>query len=256
MDRSCLNCKRMEQTDCECPCECSLYSNECQLQDSIANDVEACPAPQEQGSSLAIPWIQSVGSLKSCQSFTCKSFSTRAECLGVVGCQWCEIDSDMETSLPKPYCADVAVCFRGVYGSSIPYGDGTYSEFLSLKSSLSQLFISLSLKHIHLPLITDSQSTEEIMSREWPSVGPVAGGILAFVLVLGVALFCYRLRTVHTGLEHQCLHNHNSPDTLRMTHLDCDIEPADLEPKTSMDSALLRDIVAPISPYRVSTNYR
>lgn len=96
------------------------------------------------------------------------------------------------------------------------------------------------------------------MSREWPSVGPVAGGILAFVLVLGVALFCYRLRSVHTGLEHQCLHNHNSPDTLRMTHLDCDLEPADLErePKPSMDSALLRDVIAPISPYRVSTNYR
>ncbi|XP_011499006.1 PREDICTED: VWFA and cache domain-containing protein 1 [Ceratosolen solmsi marchali] len=231
MDRSCLNCKRMEQTDCECPCECSLYSSECQLEESVGSDIEPCPAPQEQGSSLASPWIQPVDTgLKLCQSFSCKSYITSTECLGIAGCQWCEIDSDGETSLQQPYCADMATCFRGVFGSPIPYGDGSYN----------------------------SQSTEEIMSKEWPSVGPVAGGILAFVLVLGVALFCYRLRSVHTGLEHQCLHNHNSPDTLRMTHLDCDVEPADLErePKASMDSALLRDIVAPISPYRVSTNYR
>ncbi|XP_001603244.1 VWFA and cache domain-containing protein 1 [Nasonia vitripennis] len=231
MDRSCLNCKRMEQTDCECPCECSLYSSECQLrEDSASAEMEPCPAPQEQGSSLTSPWIQTVNALKSCQPFSCKAFATKAECLGLVGCQWCEIDSDAETQLQEPFCSDVAVCFKGTFGSPIPYGDGAYN----------------------------SQSPEEIMSREWPSVGPVAGGILAFVLVLGVALFCYRLRSVHTGLEHQCLHNHNSPDTLRMTHLDCDLEPADLErePKPSMDSALLRDVIAPISPYRVSTNYR
>ena len=63
---------------------------------------------------------------------------------------------------------------------------------------------------------------------------------------------------MHTGLEHECLHNQNSPDILRMTHLDCYVEPIDIdrEAKGSMDSALLREVIAPISPYRVSTNYR
>lgn len=97
-----------------------------------------------------------------------------------------------------------------------------------------------------------------MMNQEWPSVGPVAGGILAIVIILGVSLFCYKLRNVQ-GLEHQCLHNmHNSPDTLRMTNLDGDVEPIDFErePKGNLDSALLRDVLAPISPYRVFTNYR
>lgn len=97
---------------------------------------------------------------------------------------------------------------------------------------------------------------DEIVVHEWPSVGPVAGAILAFVLILGIILFCYRLRSVHSGLEHQCLHFHTSPDTLRMTHMEGDPEPTDLDqPKNNLD-CLVRDNITPMSPYRVSTNYR
>ncbi|XP_015599863.1 VWFA and cache domain-containing protein 1 [Cephus cinctus] len=225
MDRSCLNCQRMEQTECECPCECALYSAGC-TQYNISG-LEPCPAPYEQGVSLQTPWAQSV-SLKSCPSFNCKAYETMQECLGVVGCQWCFIDSDGESLLQTPFCSDMSLCFKGIFGSLIPYGDGTYN----------------------------SHSTDEIMSREWPSVGPVAGGILAFVLVLGITLFCYRLRTVQSGLEHQCLHVHTAPDTLRMSHLDGDAEPMELDQTKGNLDSLLRDAVAPISPYRVSTNYR
>lgn len=127
MDRSCLNCKRVEQTDCECPCECSLYRTECQLQDSNSNDMEVCPAPQEQGSSLtSSSWTN--GALRSCQPFSCKNFGSRSDCMGIVGCQWCEMGADGETKLQQPYCADIGVCFRGVFGSAVPYGDGTYSK--------------------------------------------------------------------------------------------------------------------------------
>lgn len=126
MDRSCLNCKRMEQTDCECPCECSLYRSECQLQDSNSNDMEVCPAPLEQGSSLTSAW--SNGALRSCQTFSCKNFGSRSDCMGVVGCQWCELSGDGETRLQQPYCTDIGICFRGVLGSIVPYGDGIYSK--------------------------------------------------------------------------------------------------------------------------------
>lgn len=94
------------------------------------------------------------------------------------------------------------------------------------------------------------------MSREWPSVGPVAGGILAVVLILGITLFCYRLRSVQSGLEHQCLHLHASPDNLRMTHLDAENEPMEFDQSKNNLDSLLHESVAPISPYRVSTNYR
>ncbi|XP_051174131.1 VWFA and cache domain-containing protein 1 [Leptopilina boulardi] len=225
MDRLCFNCKRMEQTECECPCECSLYSASCGQQNFSV--LEPCPAPYEQGISSQLFWTQSVP-LKSCPSFNCKDYQTENECLGIVNCQWCHYDSDGETPLQAPFCSDLSLCFRGIFGSLVPYGDGSYK----------------------------TQSTEEIVAREWPSVGPVAGGILAFVLILGISLFCYRLRSVQSGLEHQCLHLHTSPDTLRMTNHEGDPEPMEMDQmKNNLDS-LLREGIAPISPYRVSTNYR
>lgn len=127
MDRSCLNCNRMEQTECECPCECSLYSSDCAQSVDVGN-FEACPAPYEQGSSFPTPWTQPT-SLKSCQPFSCKTFQSQSECLGIVGCQWCQIDSDGESPLQTPFCSDMSLCFKGVFGSTIPYGDGTYSEY-------------------------------------------------------------------------------------------------------------------------------
>ncbi|XP_072753876.1 VWFA and cache domain-containing protein 1 [Anoplolepis gracilipes] len=225
MDHSCLNCKSMEQTGCECPCECSLYSSSC-TQQSI-NNLNSCSPLYEQGSSLQTPWIQPTN-LKSCPSVDCKSYTTERECLGVADCQWCHIDTDGETSLQQPFCSDMSICFKGIFGSLIPYSDGTYN----------------------------SHSTDEVVIGEWPSVGLVAGGVLALVLILSVILFCYRLRSVNSGVEHQCLHLHTSPDTLRMTHLEGDLEPAELDQTKSNLDSLVRDNLAPISPYRVSTNYR
>ncbi|XP_020708779.2 VWFA and cache domain-containing protein 1 [Athalia rosae] len=225
MDRLCLNCKRMEQTDCECPCECPLYSGSCT--ESKVNNFEACPFLYEQGPSVQTSWVHPVF-LKNCPSIDCKSFATARDCLGVIGCQWCHVDSDGETLLTSPYCSDQTSCFKGIFGAATPYGDGSYN----------------------------SHSTEEIMVRDWPSIGPVAGGILALLLVLGIMLYCYRLRSVQPGPEHQCLHQHASPETLRMSHLDGDVEPMEIDQTKSNLDSLLRDGVAPISPYRVSTNYR
>lgn len=104
-------------------------------------------------------------------------------------------------------------------------------------------------------MFSDSQSTNEITLRDWPSVGPVAGGILAVVLTLGIILFCYKLRSMHSSLEHQCFHVHTSPDTLRMTHIEGDPEPTESDQTKNM-GCLVKDGVAPVSPYRVSTNYR
>ncbi|KAF7414483.1 hypothetical protein HZH68_002972 [Vespula germanica] len=223
-DRLCLNCRRMEQTECECPCECSLYSSSC-VQHKI--NLEVCPPLSEQTIHLSHSWSQHLN-VKSCPSFDCKVYKTEEECLGIVGCQWCYMDIDGVTSLQIPFCSDVFACFKGIFGAPVPYND-----------------------EIH-----DSQSVEEIVVREFSSVGPVAGGILVFILILGVTLCCYRLRSMQSDLEHQCLHVQISPDVLHMTHLEGDAEP--LEPdqtKHNLDS-FIRDAIAPISPYRVSTNYK
>lgn len=127
MDHLCLNCKSMEQTGCECPCECSLYSSSCTQQNT--DNLKSCPPLYEQGSSLQTPWIQPMN-LKSCPSIDCKSYTTKRDCLGVADCQWCYIDTDGETPLQQPFCSDVSVCFKGIFGSLIPFNDGSYSKFI------------------------------------------------------------------------------------------------------------------------------
>ncbi|XP_074098201.1 VWFA and cache domain-containing protein 1 [Cotesia typhae] len=236
MARSCLNCKRMEQTECECPCECSLYSSDCEAT-NISN-IEPCKPPYEQGIVPTTPWdrvtVPEQLNLQQCPSSNCKSYTTELECLGIVGCQWCSLENDGELNLANPFCSDVNACFKGVFGAPLPYADGTFN----------------------------SQSTEDSIGKEWPSVGPVAGGILAIVLIFGIALFCYRLHSVQSGLEHQCLHLNGSPDTLRMTHLDIglggstDGDPVELDRSKNHLDSLLHESTPPISPYRVATNYR
>lgn len=214
----------MEQTECECPCECSLYSSNC-VQHKV--NLETCPPPPEQSIHLPFSWAQHLN-IKSCPSFDCKIYKAEEECLGIVGCQWCHVDIDGITPLQIPFCSNMFTCFKGIFGAQVPYNDETH----------------------------DSQSAEEIVVREFSSVGPVAGGILVFILILGITLCCYRLRSMQSDVEHQCLHVQISPDVLHMTQLEGDAEP--LEPdqaKHNLDS-FIRDAIAPVSPYRVSTNYK
>lgn len=123
-DRLCLNCRRMEQTECECPCECSLYSSSC-VQHKI--NLEACPPPSEQTIHLSHSWSQHLN-VKSCPSFDCKVYKTEGECLGIVGCQWCYMDIDGVTSLQIPFCSDVFACFKGIFGAPVPYNDETHGK--------------------------------------------------------------------------------------------------------------------------------
>jgi len=44
-------------------------------------------------------------------------------CIGVVGCQWCQVQTDGLSFLKTPYCDDQRVCFGGVEGAPTPYGD-------------------------------------------------------------------------------------------------------------------------------------
>lgn len=89
-------------------------------------DLEPCPVMYEHGGNSQMSWIQSTN-LKICPSIDCKGFKTENECLGIVGCQWCHVDSDGEALLQTPFCSDMFRCFRGVLGSYIPLNDGIYS---------------------------------------------------------------------------------------------------------------------------------
>ncbi|KAK2588046.1 hypothetical protein KPH14_004115 [Odynerus spinipes] len=123
-DRLCLNCRRMEQTECECPCECSLYSSSC-VQHKI--NLETCPPPSEQSIHLPLSWAQHLN-IKSCPSFDCKAYKAEEECLGIVGCQWCHVDIDGVTPLQIPFCSNMFTCFKGIFGAPMPYNDETHDS--------------------------------------------------------------------------------------------------------------------------------
>lgn len=50
------------------------------------------------------------------------------DCLGVVDCQWCQVQKDGQTPLKSPYCDSQRVCFGGVVGAHSPYGDEISGE--------------------------------------------------------------------------------------------------------------------------------
>lgn len=75
-DRLCLNCHRMEQTDCECPCECPLEMNLCNGQLFNNEDKNAiCPPFVEH---LRAPLVKRhlLDSIHSCFEMHCYNKNT------------------------------------------------------------------------------------------------------------------------------------------------------------------------------------
>lgn len=180
IDRACLNCNRMDQTDCECPCECTLktlqmenkksrFSNNNNTKNHSDDDwinknrIPYCESPLESVdvfNSLNYEWKMT---LKSCINVKCDSYLTQFDCLGVIGCVWCQLDSD-EISFLTPFCTTQTSCFNGVLGSIPPYADGELGSFL----------------------------IESTVPSTYSALGPVVGAVIALFLVVGFAIYCYR----------------------------------------------------------------
>ena len=224
VDRLCLNCHRMEQNECECPCECPMDINYCRgtpVDDDY--DSPSCSNYPEQ------PVLASVApsvsnDLVQCFNPRCDERKTKEECFGVVDCEWCQIDTDGVTLLTQPHCASQRVCFGGVYGASSPYRD-----------------------EIKLLAMHD----EQLSVRATP-VGPVAGAFMGCFLVLALGVYCYK-HHVHRN-SHQYMTS--SHDTHRGSQLDNDMdEPDTLEEPGNIVLASF-ETAATVSPYRMNINYR
>lgn len=155
VNRLCLNCNRMEQTDCECPCECPI-DNQCE---KIDQTTEICPRTPEQTYSIA---EETEFDVKTCFSTNCQRYETQFDCFGVIGCEWCQTDIDGETVLNPSFCTAQTACFNGVLGSIGPYGQ------------------------------LGSDIIAPIVPAAYSAFGPVAGAILTLCLVVGFAMYCYR----------------------------------------------------------------
>ncbi|XP_046405658.1 VWFA and cache domain-containing protein 1 isoform X2 [Ischnura elegans] len=231
--RLCLNCNRMEQNECECPCECPLQVDVCtgHLGEKESKN-PSCPHVIEQSRSIVYKSAV-LDALKPCFLLNCEFYTSQSDCFGVVGCEWCQFSADGKTPLAVPYCSQQAKCFNGVLGTPTPYGDS--------------------------PL--DPLPSEDASFRSTP-VGPVAGGIMGFFLVLALIIYCYR-HHVHRN-NHSYLSS--VPETaVRMSQLDNEVDDIDShEESVSGNNILLNrqepiavpDSGLPISPYRVNTGYR
>ncbi|KAI5643387.1 cache domain-containing protein [Phthorimaea operculella] len=228
VDRLCLNCNRMEQNECECPCECSSEMYECpNVNFSRFNqDIPLCGMMPENNNHKSHYFHNFAENLKSCFDFQCETYLTHSSCLGVLGCEWCQIDTDGKSPLSTPFCTSQSTCFNGVLGAVTPYGEGTFGH-----------------------LNRDAFGS-------YSAIGPIAGCIVTVSLVVAVAIYCYRQNSSSASCHN--LYVDGPAETwhdadVQMSHLQSD----DMHDQSGQDKLLpAMEIEAPISPYRVVTGYR
>lgn len=230
VDRLCLNCHRMEQSECECPCECQLELDTCSISHQPPDPwlLPTCPIPAESSSSLHLyPQFSDADLLPECLALDCDERVSESECYGVVGCEWCVRDTDAQTPLQVPFCTQQHKCFGGVLRGFSPYADD--AERSTAADSDSASFKSL-------------------------PVGPVIGGVMALFFFVAFSIYCYRQRTHRHGANAYGLGPDNEMDDHEM-ELDADETTAVVSHEFSLAAAGL-DNVAIVSPYRVNTGYR
>ncbi|XP_014096574.2 VWFA and cache domain-containing protein CG16868 [Bactrocera oleae] len=183
IDRICLNCNRMDQMDCECPCECPMEmevfngvvgaKHAYPAESSIARflnytqQFSYCEPPSEHF--IALPPVSTEYQLlHSCVSINCDVYGTQSECLGVMGCEWCQQDLD-GNGFTASFCAAQAACFNGVLSSLTPYGDLDDVDIIAA--------------HSYNPGQKPSS---------YSAFGPVGGAIIVLAFVIGFAIYCYR----------------------------------------------------------------
>uniref|UniRef100_A0A8C2NKA2 VWFA domain-containing protein n=1 Tax=Capra hircus TaxID=9925 RepID=A0A8C2NKA2_CAPHI len=163
VDRLCLNCHRMEQNECECPCEYLLLHRN-----------PSCEVHQEPVTYTAIdPGLQDA--LHQCVNSRCSQRTESGDCFGVLDCEWCMVDSDGKTHLDKSYCAPQKECFGGIVGAKSPYVDDM--------GAIGDEVVTLN------------------MIKSAP-VGPVAGGIMGCIMVLVLAVYAYRHQIHRRSHQH------------------------------------------------------
>ncbi|KAG8193233.1 hypothetical protein JTE90_005580 [Oedothorax gibbosus] len=230
-DRLCLNCHRMEPTECECPCECPLKMDLCTGHLLNDNHYPTCPHYPELPN-LPVVNLNTIDNLQPCYDHHCTSRQGMSECFGVLGCEWCQLDSDGISPLPEKFCTDQRKCFGGVLGSRTPYSD----EILDRRLVLDVQFLVI-------------KSTP---------VGPVAGVLMTAFILVAFLVYYFRSRRHQ---QHPYPPASSDTSNFRMTHMGSEQEQLEQynEPM-DMVSPLCRPLVPHMeniaSPYRVASNYR
>lgn len=227
--RLCLNCYRMEQNECECPCECSSEMYNCpDASVSVTSPgLPLCGATPESTNHKSHYFHNYAENLQPCFDFQCDSYTTHSSCLGVTGCEWCQLDTDGQTPLSSSFCSAQSTCFNGVLGAVTPYGESTFGRV-----------------------------TRDDLFGSYSAIGPIAGCIVTVSLIVAVAIYCYRQNVTSASCHNLYVDgpadNWQDQD-VQLSHLHSD----DKHDHSGQDKLLsTMEIEAPISPYRVITGYR
>ena len=62
--------------------------------------------------------------LEECFTLPCAAYASYNSCLGVIGCTWCQLQSDGVTILEEPQCLQHHKCYGGILGAPSPYPPG------------------------------------------------------------------------------------------------------------------------------------
>lgn len=146
--------------------------------------------------------------------------------------------NDDETALSIPFCAAETTCYNGIFGS---LGDG-YNN-----------------------VIIDPVLNYNLLPPTYSIILPVIGVILLLFLVIGFAMYCYRINYDNSGFgEHLYIDNgsmdNNCIGMMQMSRFDYDEPPIDEQMGSNLNQSLLNaneNAISNIqSPYRIATNYR
>ncbi|XP_056645974.1 VWFA and cache domain-containing protein 1 isoform X1 [Diorhabda sublineata] len=181
IDRLCLNCKRMEQKECECPCECPLENSDiCDTKPNSSNVTDNVPCKKYAEESLGNSFIVSPNNnLESCFVVSCYEQKTYLDCLGLIGCEWCMFDMN-RNYLRKPFCASISTCFKGIFD------------------------------------ISDTSFGRVPNSVEFSSAGPIIYSIIGITVLFVLLLVCYRS---YSNQITDRLYVSSTQDQLRMSDL-------------------------------------
>ena len=156
-----------------------------------------------------------------------------SDCLGLLGCEWCQLDRNGATPLKSPYCSFQSRCFGGILGAKTPYADE----------------------------MTDmSYTSDDYLPMTSAPVGPVAGLIMICFVMLALSVYCYRYHSSRNGPHYITSIADNVGQHSHFDNEYDDTEPQEeLSPAMAPTNAVVLasfENAAQISPYRINPAYR
>ncbi|CAG7819515.1 unnamed protein product [Allacma fusca] len=200
VDNLCLNCLRMEPSDCECPCECPREPSFCSMDNfsDLSDEAQPCEFPGE-----ILPMVQE-GNLvcnssedavtNRCNSDctlrkkSCSKFTTQEDCIGSWDCTWCSNNSIRGENTPKA-CKTYRECYGYPLSREVSKTDSFSDEYGRFSGS-------------SLADITDEDGEDETGS----AVLPALGVLLVFIVFLALVVYCYRHRALSSSNSQPDLH--------------------------------------------------